>query len=193
MNPKLVLFLLCISLATAHHARAKTILPDACGDDSVKFDVATQKDQLAPASPAAGQAQIVFIESFVRNIGWIGGGPIIRFGMDGAWVGADKGDSYFTLTVNPGVHHLCASLQTISGRMKKNSVELTSFTAEPGKTYYYQFTLSVGAHSTMGASGPGATNGGGASTDFSFDLAAVNDDVGRFRIKASPLATSKPK
>lgn len=194
MKPRLVLFLLCFSCAFAVCARAKTILPDACGDDSVKFDVKTEKNQPPPAPPAAGKAQIVFIESWVKNMPWIGGSPIVRFGTDGAWVGADKGESYFTIAVDPGEHHLCASLQTVSGRMKKNSIGVASFTADPGKTYYYQFTFTANGHMTMGASGPGVTNGGGGmNVDYSFDFSSTSEDEGKYHVKASQLAISKPK
>ncbi len=193
MKPRLVVLLLCASLL-AVCARAKTILPDACGDDSVKFDVSTEKNPPPLAGPAADKAQIVFIESYMKNIPTLGGAPIVRFGMDGAWVGANKGDSFFTLTVDPGVHHLCASLQTVSGRMKKNSVGMTSFTAEAGKTYYYQFTFTMSGHMYPGASGPGVTNGGGGmQMDYSFDFAAATEDEGKYHVKASQLATSKPK
>jgi len=191
MKTKLFAIFLCASLL-AMCARAKTILPDACGDDSVKFDVKTEQGQPAPAPLPDGKAQIVFIESYVKNMPNIGGAPIVRYGMDGTWVGANKGDSYFTLTIDPGEHHLCASLQTILGRMKKNSVGMTSFTAEAGKTYYYQFTITDKSTLTTGATGPGVTNGGGGiSEDISFDFAAVTEDTGKYRIKAGKLATWK--
>ena len=35
MKPNLALLLVCASLVPAVQARAKTVLPDACGDDSV--------------------------------------------------------------------------------------------------------------------------------------------------------------
>lgn len=194
MKPRLVVLLLCASLLAAVQARAKTILPDACGDDSIKFDVDTQANQPAPAPPPAGKAQIVFIESYEKNMPVIGGAPVVRFGMDGAWVGANKGDSYFTMTIDPGVHHLCASWQTVSGRMKKNSVGMDSFTAEAGKIYYYQFKFRLSGHSYGGAYGPGVTNGGGGmSMDYSFDFGAASEDEGKYHIKASKLSSSKPK
>jgi len=194
MNPRLVVLLLCASLLAAVQARAKTILPDACGDDSIKFNVETQVSQAAPAPPPAGKAQIVFIESFQKNIPMIGGAPIVRFGMDGAWVGANKGDSYFTMIIDPGVHHLCASWQTVSGKLKKNSIEMDSFTAEAGKIYYYQFKFTLNGHSYPGASGPGVTSGGGGmDMDYSFDFGAASEDEGKYHIKASKLSSSKPK
>ena len=152
MKSRLVLLLLCASLVPAMQAWAKTVLPDACGDDSVKFDVDTQGNQPALAPPPTGKAQIVFIESYEKNIPMIGGAPVVRFGMDGAWVGANKGDSYFTMTIDPGVHHLCASWPTVQGRLKKNSVGMDSFSAEAGKIYYYQFKFTLNGHSYSGAS-----------------------------------------
>ena len=194
MNPKLVVLLLCASLLPAVCARAKTTLPDACGDDSVKFDVDTKENQPAPAPPPAGKAQIVFFESYEKNMPVIGGAPIVRFGVDGAWAGADRGDSYFTMNLDPGVHHLCASLQTVSGRMKKNSVGMDSFTAEAGKIYYYEFKFTLNGSSYPRAYGPGVTSGGGGmSMAYSFEFGVATEDEGKYHIKASKLSTSKPK
>jgi hypothetical protein len=194
MNSRLAILLLCASLSAPVCAHAKTILPDACGDDSAKFEVDTQENQPAPAPPSAGKAQIVFIEAYEKNMPVIGGAPVVRFGMDGVWVGANKGDSYFTMNIDPGVHHLCASWQTISGRMKKNSVGMDSFTAEAGKTYYYQFKFTLNGHSYGRGYGPGVTNGGGGmSMDYSFEFGAASEDEGKYHIKASKLSTSKPK
>ena len=49
-------------MVIAVQARATT-LPDACGDDKIKFDVKTEKSKTAPLPPAAGKAQIVFIDN----------------------------------------------------------------------------------------------------------------------------------
>ena len=118
MKLSLRAFFLCASLACAGQARAAT-LPDSCGADNVKFDVTTEKNQAAPAGPAEGKAQIVFIENESQMIG-AGMYATVRFGMDGAWVGANYGNSYFALTVDPGVHHLCASWQSSLGMLKKS-------------------------------------------------------------------------
>jgi hypothetical protein len=107
MKARLVLLLLCASLLSAVQARAKTILPDACGDDKVKFDVTTQKNQPAPAPPADGKAQIVFVENqeAKATLHYV----TVRYGVDGAWAGANYGNSYFAVTIDPGVHHLCVT------------------------------------------------------------------------------------
>lgn len=140
MKPSLTAFVLCVFLSCAGQVWANT-LPDSCGDDNVKFDVKTGAGQPEPTGPEEGKAQIVLIEDENGPIGTFMYATV-RFGMDGAWVGADYSNSYFTLTVDPGVHHLCASWQSSLKRLKKN-VNLTSFTAEPGRIYYFA------AHVTM--------------------------------------------
>jgi hypothetical protein len=178
MNSRLAVLLLCASLLPAVQAKAKTILPDACGDDSVKFDVKTEKTQPAPTAPAAGKAQIVFIENENQMVG-----PFmyatVRFGLDGAWAGANNNNSYFTVTVDPGVHHLCASWQSALSRVKKN-IDVASFTAEPGKIYYFAANVKV-------------IPTGDNNVNIEFNLSPLGDDEGQYRVKAWKFATSKPK
>ncbi len=169
--------LLCAFLACAGQAQATT-LPDACGDDKVKFDFKTEKNQPAPAPPEPGKAQIVFVENENQMIG-----PFmyatVRYGMDGAWVGANKGDSYFTVTVDPGVHHLCASWQSAIHMLKKN-IDVAFFTAEPGKVYYFAAQVLV-------------IPTGKNSANYTFGLSQLNEDEGKYRVKAWKRATSKPE
>jgi hypothetical protein len=88
MNPKLAVLLLCASLLSAVQARAKdkVILPDACGDDCVKFEVKALKDQPLPAPPAADKAQVILIGEGhfqVRDFTY----QTFRYGLDGSWAG----------------------------------------------------------------------------------------------------------
>ena len=57
MKLSLRTFFLCASLACAGQVWANT-LPDSCGDDKVKFDVKTEKNQAAPAGPAEGRRRL---------------------------------------------------------------------------------------------------------------------------------------
>lgn len=164
-------FFLCLSLASAAGVRAAS-LPDSCGDDKVKFDVKTEKAQPIPAGPTAGKAQIVFIESENQMVGPFHEATV-RFGLDGSWVGANYGNSYFTLTVDPGVHHLCASWQS---DIEKNNVDVTSFTAEPGQVYYFAAQVTVNSRNSV-----------------TFALSQWNEDEGKYRLKTWKLSTSKPK
>jgi hypothetical protein len=147
-----------------------TVLPDSCGADKVKFDVKTSKSLSAPAAPADGKALIVLIQTENQIVSPFSGATI-RFGMDGAWVGANNGNSYFTLAVDPGQHHLCVSWQSVFPQLKRN-VDLTSFTAEPGKTYYFAAAVDVVSRE-----------------DVEFGLSAVNDDKGSYLVKAAKVST----
>ena len=178
MNPKFVLMLLCASLCAAAPAYAKNVLPDACGDDAVTFDVSLKKDAPPPAGPADGKAQIVLIGTYPYE-GRMGMPPTVRFGVDGTWVGANKADSYFILDVDPGKHNLCVAIQKVQRTMAKNFVDMASFTAEAGKVYYFE--------AKFGEIGAG---GGGILT---FGLAPLGEDEGKYRVKAWKLATWKSK
>jgi len=192
MKPRLFVLLLCASLLAAVHARAKTVLPDSCGDASVKFDVKIKKNQPPPAPPEAGKAQIVFIES---------GRGTARYGMDGAWAGANDGDSYFAVAVAPGEHHLCMSFQIpalAGGKIKEESVRMLTFTAEAGKVYYFEASMgaiggSAGTttyvQNTGGATGGQFVHSAGSPGMPVFGFAQLDEDTGKFRIKAWKLAT----
>jgi hypothetical protein len=102
----------------------------------------------------------------------------VRFGLDGIWAGANNNNSYFTVTVDPGVHHLCASWQSTL-RMLKKSIDVASFTAEPGKVYYFAANVKV-------------IPTGDNSATYDFGLSQLDDDEGQYRVKAWKLATSTP-
>src|SRR5260221_12833237 len=106
------------------------VLPDACGNEKVSFEIQLQKNPPSPADPEAGKAQVFFIEKSEKPpaIGCIGCNTVTRFGVDGAWVGATKDNSYFYISLDPGVHHLCAVL----GR----NIYAEPLTVKSGETYY---------------------------------------------------------
>ena len=168
---------LAIALAFANRSSAVT-LPDACGDDKTTFDVRTQKGQPAPAPPDAGNAQIVFVERF-DNVGFCVGCEVTtRVGVDGKWVGADRGNSYFAYTVTPGEHHLCVNWQSVQGRLKQK-VGLTSLNAEPGKIYYFAIDVKIRQYQS--------------GMEQHLNLAALNEDEGKYLVKTFALASTAPK
>jgi hypothetical protein len=173
LKPLLGAFLLCVSLACPKPAAADT-WPESCGDKDVNFEVKTEKNQPAPAPPEQGKAQIIFIQRENQMVAPFHNATV-RFGMDGAWVGADNGNSYFALTVDPGVHHLCANWQSAWKSLKKN-IDLTSFTAAPGQFYYYAAQVTVNSRDSV-----------------SFGLSQLNADEGKYRVENSKLSTSKPR
>jgi hypothetical protein len=183
MSKNLVL-LLCVSLLGAAIARAET-LPDACGDDSVRFQVATQKDQPAPSLPAAGKAQIVFVERFQQNEGLcIECAVTTRVGVDGNWVGANHGNSYFAVDIAPGEHHLCVDWQSAMGRMRQKAA-LDSFTAQSGKVYYYRIGVRIKQYATGDGFAP--------AVDRTLTLKPLSDDEGRYFVKISAQSAARSK
>ncbi|MGD0903613.1 MAG: hypothetical protein ABR924_11800 [Terracidiphilus sp.] len=209
MKPSFSAFLLCVPLVFAVQAQAQD-LADACGDGRINFNIKTEKKQPEPAPPAAGKAQIVLIETLNKCPGC--GNPSIRFGMDGAWVGANKGNSYFTLDVAPGEHALCVALQS-SGSGAIHRLGPVRLTAEAGNVYYFEATASLHLHKTKNEnyqelpmvqagqqSDPMQTRT--LATDApselevvvpDLDFAQLGGDAGKSRVMAAAHSISQPK
>jgi hypothetical protein len=107
MRTILLLFLIA-SPAFAQSAPGVAMAP-GCGAFSVTFSVKTNKNQHPFAQPDAGKALVYFVEDD-SNFNATPK-PTVRVGLDGAWVGATHGNSYFYFSVDVGEHHLCASWQ----------------------------------------------------------------------------------
>lgn len=129
-----VLFLLAAT-ALAQNSPTGTAMAPGCGATDIKFDVKTDKSQHPAIQPDPGKAVVYFVEDDTlfqsRPV------PLTRIGLDGTWVGANKGNSYFYLTVDPGEHHLCANWQSFVGFGAHHQSAAAHFTAEPGQAYYF--------------------------------------------------------
>ena len=181
-------------------ARAQ-MWPAGCGKDDVQFKVKTDKKPPVPGSPETGKAQIIFVEAVK---GPFGTAPVARFGVDGAWVGADRGTSYFVVSVDPGEHQLCASRQS-AARSEKQDVGKATVHAEAGQVYYYVFKIDrieIGIRRT--ADGGGAGMGGSLPntpdmtardlpTTDSVDFTTLTEDEGKSLVKIAAVSTSVPK
>jgi hypothetical protein len=55
--------------------------------------------------------------------------------LDGAWVRANKNNSYFSGSVEPGEHHMCSILRS---ELFGHPVEFAHITAEARKVYYFR-------------------------------------------------------
>ncbi|MGC1965894.1 MAG: DUF2846 domain-containing protein [Candidatus Acidiferrales bacterium] len=144
---------------------------DACGPASVNFNVKFDyQGQHLPAYDS-GKALVYFVQNQNANvINQI----TARVAVDGAWVGANQGNSYFFLTLEPGAHHLCARWQSKLARAQV--IALNSLNTEAGKTYYFRIQIT-----------------GGDREAFSFDLLKTNADEARLLIERSPYSISQPK
>lgn len=151
-------------------------LPAACGPEKVTFNVTVDETQHAPAQAESGKAQVYFIQD---NGLW---GDYqhytLKIGMDGVWVGAYKDNSYLSLSVGPGEHHVCANVQSklLTGQL----VALVHLIAEPGKVYYIRTRLLGGI--TQGYPPP-----------LCLDLDPIDSDQGKYLIASYPLSVSTQK
>jgi hypothetical protein len=129
-----------------------------CGPSQVLFNVTVDKNQHPLAQPQAGKALVYIINRVYLTM---------KIGLDGSWVGANSGLSYFSFSVDPGDHHLCMSEQ---GDHKQGSA--ANFTAAAGQVYYFRSSLEEGA---------------------GWKLKVIDPANGLFLIASSGLSTSHPK
>ena len=146
--------------------------PAACGQKNVNFDVKLDDSQHILLPPEAGKARVYFIQDL---------GPLTciactttRFGVDGSWAGAVQHNSYFSLSVEPGEHHICANPQSRFATVNR-IVALAHFTAEPGKVYFFR-ARAVGDKNNL-----------------FFDLDPIDSDQGEYLVGWFPLSVSHPK
>jgi hypothetical protein len=167
-----VLVMLVAAFAFAQAPPAAS--PAACGPEKISFDVKTEKSQSAPALPDPGKALVYFIQD---------NGPegnhqhaTLRVGLDGAWVGAYKHNSYLSVSVEPGERHVCVRVQPYGPEL----VALAHFTAEPGKVYYFRTQFEAGM-TTLYPTPP------------HLDLDQPDTDQAKYLITSYPVSVSQPK
>jgi hypothetical protein len=140
-----------------------------CGPNEIQFDTKTDKTQHPQALPDPTKAAIyVFSERFFSA-------PIVRVGMDGKWMGANRDESYFFFTAEPGEHRLCWDMQKGQETLTAQGAA-TTFTAEAGKTYFFRTTISD-------------STGLGANWQF----ARIDGAAGMFLVSSWPLSSSRLK
>jgi hypothetical protein len=149
----------------------------ACGPKDVQFAAQAAPSQPL-AQPDAGKSLVYVVEVFDKVVGEISR-PTLRVGVDGKWVGAGKGNSYISFSIDPGEHHLCANWQSHWKRLS-NEEAFNGFTADPGKTYYFRARINE-------------IGGSGGASNFSLDLEPLNVDQGKYLIASSAWSASQPK
>jgi hypothetical protein len=142
----------------------------ACGPANVNFNVKLDyQGQHLPAENST-KALAYFMQTQTEKAP----GITAKVAVDGTWVGANHGDSYFFLTLEPGEHHLCAYWQSRIELVQQ--VTLNKFTPEAGKAYYFRIRIT-----------------GGGREGSAFDLVAMNDDEEQFLVARSPYGISQSK
>ena len=186
MFGKLFAILACSILLQTYPALAQNNPPGSegipgCGNPKIKFDVKTSSSG-SVAKPDPGKATVYFIEDD-QNFNSIPK-PTTRLGIDGEWAGATHGNSYLLVSVNPGVHHLCASWQSsLPALGQGNQMAAAHFTAEPGGVYYFQVKNSLVARA-------GQPDSSGIA---SITLTPLDSDEGQLQANRFKLSVSQPK
>jgi hypothetical protein len=142
----------------------------ACGPENVSFKVKLEEPRHALAQPDQGKARVYFFHD--SGTGSTIGYPTVKMAMDGAWVGANHGNSNFSISVEPGEHHVCVTLQS---SLVAQRVELAHFEAEAGKVYYYRTRLVMSRAVEL------------------LELDAIDNDQGRYLVASTALSVSSPK
>ena len=88
--------------------------------------------------------------------------------MDKRWLGALKRGTYFSASVAPGEHHLCAKERSLGW----NFVSLHELKAKAGETYYF-FAHVV--------------------EDDGFTISQIDPDQGKYRVAQAKFSESRPK
>ncbi|MGB6385961.1 MAG: hypothetical protein WBD25_04860 [Terriglobales bacterium] len=170
--------------AFAQDYAARTTAEAACGSSDVKFDVKQDATQHPVPQPEPGKALVFVVEDlgqcssdcgdngklFSNNVDQ----ALTKVGMDGSWLGANQGSSYFFFVAYPGEHHLCINWQSRLA-VRSRAFAMANFTAEEGKVYYFRERVFPG------------------ESDYSFDLDNVNSDQGKFLVASSVFSVSHPK
>jgi Protein of unknown function (DUF2846) len=117
-----------------------------CGADNVQYDVKTDKTQHPLGQVPDGKALVYIFEQEKTNAeAFKIGAATIRVGLDGHWIGANHGNTYFYFPVDPGDHSICANWQSSIMKLAKLA-SAASLTAEPGQAYYFQVRVDERSH-----------------------------------------------
>ncbi len=114
---KVLVAVLAASFSLPLVAQNEPATPAACGDLQVSLAVKLDKAHPPQAQPEPGKALVYFIQDMgaAFTLGYSTttvGYPTTKIGIDGEWVGANKQNSWFSVDVAPGEHHLCAAVQS---------------------------------------------------------------------------------
>jgi hypothetical protein len=127
----ILVMLIFAACAFAQDKPTNAAVAPGCGPASVKFDVNADAHAHPMSQPEAGKALVYFIEDDTNFLSTPK--PTTRLGIDGSWVGANHGNSYFYLSLEPGEHHLCASWQSKVVLLAGQQTAAAHFTAEARK------------------------------------------------------------
>ena len=113
-------------------ATSKEVELKACGakDKEVKYDADTDKGSHPTPAQPADKALI-----YVLRPSMMGNKVQTKLAVDGDWKGVNRGNNYFSFTLEPGEHYFCSAAENHS---------VIKLTVEAGKTYFVQQHVRMG-------------------------------------------------
>jgi hypothetical protein len=171
MKAAFVLILFTAS-AFAQDQAAIAASETACGPNNVKFDAKEDATQHPVPQPESDKALVYVIQDIGEEP--CTGCALTRVGLDGAWVGANQGSSYFFFSAEPGEHHVCVNWQS-RFEWRSRAFGMANFTAETGQVYYFRVRIFA------------------SRSIYYFDLDPINSDQGKFLAASSAFSVSHPK
>jgi hypothetical protein len=108
----------------------KQIEAKACPSENTALDAKTDKSS-HPTPDAPADKALVYV---VRPT-MMGNKIQTKLAVDGHWVGVNRGNNYFYLTLDPGTHYFCSQAENRS---------VLAVKVEAGKTYYLQQKITMG-------------------------------------------------
>jgi len=131
---------LCAVLLLVPSAKAGK-LPSSCGPMGAHPSIQLQTFSRKLSPIPVGMARLVV----VQQIGVCPHCGVVRVGLNGKWIGANKGDSWFAVTIPPGKQRVCVAWNAPFVRLT-DRIHLTELDAEAGKTYYLETTALTGKY-----------------------------------------------
>jgi hypothetical protein len=147
-----------------------------CGSSKDGWDVSTTKQPPPAPKPESGKALVYIIQTMVDAPPIGGNKATTRLGMDGNWIGANHGNSYFYFSVDPGEHSLCTDWQSVL-YTRSGLVSATDLNAQAGEMYYFRISVRD------------VTN----YRDGDVEIAPMARAEARLLLQDSQFATSHPK
>jgi hypothetical protein len=137
---KILVVALLFGLPAYTQAQSSKDQSGGCGSSKDAWDVATVKEHPPDPQHQDDKALVYVIQTMVDAPPIGGTKATTRLGVDGAWVGANHGNSYFFFPVDPGHHSICTDWQSALFT-RSGLVSAVDFNGKAGKTYYFQIRV----------------------------------------------------
>jgi hypothetical protein len=174
--PKILIVVLLFALPIYTQAQPPDDQSGGCGSSRDGWDVKTVKDHPPDPKPEDGKALVYVIKTMVDAPLIGGNNASTRLGVDGTWIGANHGNSYFFFPVDPGQHSICTDWQSIL-YTRAGLVSGADFNARAGMTYYFRIRVRDVTNERSG----------------DIEIERIYKSEARLLLPKSEFATSHPK